>query len=207
MGRRVNLMTRLQWNIPEEQIWESGLDRGVLYVEDAPGVVWNGLTSVTTGFLDGELESLYRDGDVYFQNPGARTFEATLSAISAPAEFSSCLGNKSPRPGFVLTRQAKSRFGLTWRTRVTGGYKIHLLYNTIATLSGTNRATMNSEETPMLYEVSLSSTPFIDGAWRPSPHFTIDSRRYDHSTLFVLESALYGTNETEPYLPPPSDLI
>ncbi len=39
-------MTRLVWDQLGDRVYETGLDRGVLYFTDGGGVPWNGLTSV-----------------------------------------------------------------------------------------------------------------------------------------------------------------
>ena len=84
-------MTRLTWGAIGERYYEDGVDRGVLYVDDV-GYVWNGLISVSETPTGGEHRSYYLDGIKHINLASAEEYEATIKAISAPAEFAACDG-------------------------------------------------------------------------------------------------------------------
>lgn len=58
-------MSRLTWSAVGERYYETGVDRGVLYVGDQPGVAWTGLTSVSESPTGGEARAFYIDGVKY----------------------------------------------------------------------------------------------------------------------------------------------
>jgi len=200
-------MTRLVWGNEQPQ-YETGIDRGVLYPLDSPGVVWNGLISVDQAFVGGETSPYYFDGIKYVETVSPKNYQATLSAYTAPEEFSPCIGDKSVVPGFVLTKQIREQFGLSYRT-LNGdvGYKIHLLYNALASPSNTTHSTLSATVDPSVRSWTIDAVPIYDPTRRPSAHFVVDSTEVDPVVLNLIESTLYGTAEEAPRLPSVDELI
>lgn len=198
---------RLVWGELEQRRYEAGVDRGVLYPQSGPGVVWNGLLNVEAAFEGGETNSYYYDGIKYIDLVSTKDFQATLTAFSAPEEFSPYVGDLSLVPGFVLTRQPRGRFGLSYRTGLGGrGYKLHLVYNALASPNG--RGYVSLSETPGAGTRSwkIDSVPPNHDSYRPSAHFIFDSTRTDPYALALLESILYGTDTDDPRLPRFNDI-
>ena len=54
-------MPKVNWNATGEKTFESGLDRGTLYLPDGSAVPWNGLLSVSEKF-DRSTEPVFFDG-------------------------------------------------------------------------------------------------------------------------------------------------
>ena len=139
-------MTRLTWGAIGERYYEDGVDRGVLYVDDV-GYVWNGLISVSETPTGGEHRSYYLDGIKHINLASAEEYEATIKAISAPAEFAACDGVKSLYQGLFVTQQRRQTFGLSYRSMINNdlgpdvGYKIHLVFNALAAPTERNNAT------------------------------------------------------------------
>ena len=57
-------MTVLVWDKAGERRYETGIDRGVLYLTDGSAVVWNGLVSIVES-RDRSVQSDYLDGIKY----------------------------------------------------------------------------------------------------------------------------------------------
>lgn len=195
-------MTRLVWDQQADKHYESGVSHGVLYPEEGPGVVWNGLVSVQEGFVGGEISSYHFDGIKYLDLMGGKDFIATLRAFSAPREFEPCVGEVSPRPGFILTGQQKVRFGLCYRTELGdgSGYKIHLVYNAVASRAKRDYITLAKAAVPSLLEFRIETVPVPDDTFKASAHFMLDSTKVPSVTLAEIESILYGSVAEEPRL-------
>lgn len=201
-------MTKLDWGQLDQRRYESGVDRGVLYPDNDPGVVWNGLVSVEESFSGGELSSYHFDGVKYLDLVSPKTFQATITAFSAPEEFSPCIGDKSVIPGFVLTRQPRARFGFSYRTLVSDtGYKLHLVYNALASPTGKVHSSLKPGAAPETKSWKIDAVPPASSTYRPSAHFILDSKAMASDALNVVETILYGSNEETPRLPSMDELI
>lgn len=209
-------MTRISWGDPGTRYYETGLDRGVLYVDGKPGVAWSGLTAVDEDPSVGDPRSYYLDGVQYLNLEGKEEFEATLSAFFSPAEFDGCDGTVSlgRTPGLFATQQSRTAFGLTYRSMIGNdldgpdhAYKIHLVYNALASPASRPHSTINAdaEASPLSWKITTKPRP-IPGA-KPGAHLFIDSRTTKPEILTQIEDILYGTNDTSPRLITPEELI
>lgn len=202
-------MTRLVWNLEEQRRYEAGVDRGVLYPPEAPGVVWNGLTAVDESIVGGEVQSLHYDGIKYLDYVGPRTYQATLTAFSAPEEFQPFVGRRPLVPGFLLTRQPRQRFGLSYRTKIEAGrgYKLHLVYNALASPTSRSYATLSQDQQASTLSWKIDAVPPRSDTHRPSAHYIFDSTKTDPQALAIIEAYLYGTDNADPRLPIFEELI
>ena len=80
-------MTALDWDVVGQRFFETGVDRGVLYLPDGRGVPWNGLTGVVEEFADYETSARYLDGVKYLDDVPFTDFSGTLTALTYPDEF------------------------------------------------------------------------------------------------------------------------
>lgn len=208
-------MPRLTWDSSGERFFQVGVDRGVLYIANRPGVVWNGLTSITENSTGGEVRSFYIDGVKYAQYSAVEEFEGTLEAFTFPPEFEACDGYGTIYSGFYATGQRRTSFGLSWRTRVGNdidgsdhAYKIHLIYNAIAEPSEHHNETLDDNIEPATFSWKIKTLPpkAITG-YRRTAHFVIDSRKADPPALAAIEAALYGTEDATPALPTVTELV
>lgn len=206
-------MTRLSWDAVGERFYESGIDRGVLYVEDL-GVAWPGLVSVAESPTGGEPRPYYVDGYKYLNIAAAEEFEATIEAFAAPPEFNQCEGVNTAYAGLLITQQPRKSFGFSYRTKVgndTDGlkhaYKIHLVYNALAAPSEQTHTTLNSSAEAPIRRWSITTLPPRVTGFRPTAHFVIDSRTTAESTLLDLEDLIYGTPVATPKLPTVTELL
>lgn len=207
-------MTRINWGVPAERYYEDGVDRGVLYVDDV-GYVWNGLISVSESPSGGDHRSYYLDGIKFINLVSAEEYEATINAISAPAEFAACEGVKSLYQGLVATQQRRKSFGFSYRTMVGSelnqdlGYKVHLVYNALAAAADRNNQTRSeSAELNTLSWFISAVPPLLSGeVFKPTAHFVVDSRNTPGDILTQLEDILYGSDGEEARWPSQSEIL
>ena len=205
-------MTTISWDEVGQRFYENGVTKGVFYPQNAPGVAWNGLTSVKESSVD-TADPLYIDGQKYGDLITLGDFKGTMQAFTYPKEFLPYDGVLQAEVGFALTAQTRMRFGLCFRTEINSdlgqsiGYKLHLLYNVLAIPAQRDYQTLSLDNDPIEFEWDISAIPEIIDNFRPTAHIVIDSRDIDEFLLLDLENLLYGTEETDPQLPSMQSLI
>lgn len=206
-------MSRLNWNVAGTRFYESGVDRGVLFVPGYAGVAWNGLTAVNEAPSGGEARPYYQDGIKYLNVPSATEFEATINAFTYPDEFGICDGSIQPRSGLFLTHQRKKSFGLSYRTSIGNdlvesyGYKLHIVYNALASPTQVDNKTRVAESELNEFSWGITTKPPLMAGYRPTAHVVIDSRTTDPSVMTALEDVIYGTEEDQSRLPDLTEII
>lgn len=202
-------MAKLFWGQTKDKRYEYGVDRGVLYNEEQPGVAWNGIVSVNESFDGGTLQSYYFDGIKTLDLVTPREFRAKIEAFGSPREFRPCDGFRELTKGIIATRQPRSRFGFSYRTKVggTNSYKIHLVYNATATRDAQSFQTISNVVSPTKYSWTIRAVPPPSQVFRPTAHLVIDSRRITAEALYAIESKLYGTKTDDPWLPPQTGIF
>lgn len=207
-------MAELVWGSVGQRYFESGVDRGVLYPKVGSGVAWNGLKSVNEKVDGGAPRPFYADGYKYLNLSSSEEFAATLSAFSAPMEFAVCDGTQSVLNGLFITQQRRQQFGLSYRTKIGSdvdgidhGYKIHIVYNALASPSSRNYLSLSNSSSPTELSWDITTTPPDITGYRPSAHFVIDSRYTPEDLLAGIESTLYGTASSQPLLISVNDII
>ena len=206
-------MTALQWDQVGERRFETGIDRGVLYTEDGWVVPWNGLVSISES-KSREVKPYYLDGIKYLDHHVPGDYAARLGAYTYPDELDELLGQNSYAPGVMLHDQPNKLFHLSYRTRegndtngVDAGYKIHIIWNIMAVPSDVSFNTIGDNPSPGLFEWNLTATPSQMFGIRPTSHISFHSRHMEFGVLADLEALLYGTEDTDPELPPLVDLL
>lgn len=207
-------MPRLSWDGVGERLYETGVDRGVLYVSDAPGVAWPGLISVDESPSGGEAKPHYIDGVKYLNISAAEEFEATLNSFYSPVEFGPCDGVVSVQNGLFATQQPRKQFGFSYRTKVGNdvhgsdyAYKIHLVYNALAAPSSRNNSTLGDSADPSTFSWAITTLPPSITGYKRTSHLVIESRSTDPTILANVEDVLYGDDSDAASLPSPDDLI
>ena len=205
-------MSRLEWNKQGERFFETGLDRGVFYPNDAPGVPWNGLTAINETPDSGDASSYYLDGQKYLDKINPEDFAATIEALSYPPEFLPYDG-MARFQGLTITGQPRGKFGLSYRTLVgndtqtTGyAYKIHLVYEAKVLPSTRNRTTIGDSIEVMPNSWNLVATPVGLSNRRKTAHYVVDTRDNMPERITILEDYLYGNDELNPQLLPPQEV-
>jgi hypothetical protein len=210
--RRIDV-SRLVWSAAGERFFESGLDRGVLYVSGI-GVAWSGLISIDESPTGGDAKAFYHDGIKYLNLAAAEEFEATINAYSSPPQFGPCDGVGAVYNGLFATQQPRKPFSLSYRTKVgndTDGpdhaYKIHLVYNALAAPTSRSHASLsdNMEVASLSWHIT-TLPPGISG-YRPTAHFVVDTRSTPADVLAELEDKLYGNQSFNASLPTVAELL
>lgn len=206
----------LNWDASSERLYEIGLDRGVLYPQNADGTYakgenWNGLTSVDESPSGGEANDIYADNIKYLSLMSNEEFGATINAYTFPDGFYPCDGMAKLSNGLIVAQQTRKPFGLSYRTKIGNdtegddhGYIIHLVYNAKVQPSQKTRSTTNDspDATEMSWEmkttpVAITATnPDTNKPMRPTSHLQISTLTTDASKITALESKLYGVAGT-----------
>ena len=206
-------MAELIWDEIGNRIYQTGVDHGVLYLQDGTAVVWNGLIGVEES-SNSELKSFYLDGVKYLENVSPSDFVGKLTAFTYPDEFDAVNGIVPVAPGFNVHEQVPKSFNLSYQTKIGNdlegeeyGYKIHILYNLIAVPDAYTFSTLQeSGVQPIVFGWSLTGTPDKIPKLRPTVHVSIDSTTIPSEILDLIEDKLYGTEDTPPSLPSLPDL-
>ena len=202
-------MPKLVWDKTDERIFETGVNKGVLYPFNTQskqydnGVVWNGLTGVTESPSGAEATPLYADNIKYLNLLSAEEFGATVEAYTYPDEFAECNGEANIVAGVVAGQQKRKTFGMSYQTKVGDaddpekGYKIHLIYGAKAAPSEKAYATVNDSPEAITFSWELSTTPVDVPNLKPTASLVIDSTKVDATKLAELEDILYGCDAQE----------
>lgn len=195
---------KIVWDETGKRLYETGVDRGVLYVQDTTGkypqgVAWNGLTAVTESPSGAEPTPLYADNIKYLNLMSAEEFGATIEAYTYPDEFEECDGSAALTMGVAIGQQPRSGFGLSYRTIIgndlegdTHGYKIHLIYGAKAAPSDKGYQTINDTPEAITFSWEITTTPVPVTGFKPTASLTIDSTKVEPDKLAALEKILYG---------------
>lgn len=199
-------MTKLVWDQVGERRYETGIDRGVLYLPDGRAVVWNGLTSVNE-VVTREVKNYYMDGIQYLAHHVPGGYSAKVQAFTYPDEMDQLTGIAEHYMGVFLHDQRSRMFNLVYRTLIGNdidgtdyAYKIHVLWNVLATPSDRTYGSLSDDVAVSAFEWTLTAVPSQMVGARPTSHVSVDSRTLDPALLEGLENNLYGTETTEPFL-------
>lgn len=220
-------MAVLKWDQPGDRKYETGVDRGVLFVQEAngtygKGVAWNGLTGVTETPSGAEETKLYADNMKYLSLRSAEEFGGTIEAYTYPDEWQACDGSASIADGVHVGQQSRRAFGLSYRTNVGNdvelsdhGYKLHLVYGATVSPSERAYATINDSPEAITFSWEFTTTPIeipeTVGDFKPTAILTVDTTELkngkNNTALKALEALLYGTVNKDASLPLPEDVF
>lgn len=211
-------MAILTWDGTGERLYETGVDRGVLYIPTNgvydTGYAWNGLTAVTESPSGAEATALYADNIKYLNLVSAEEFGATIEAYTYPDAFALVDGTARPSAGVSIGQQVRKTFGFSFRTRLGNdvdgadhGYKLHLVYGALAAPSEKSYASINDSPEAITFSWEVTTTPVPVTGLKPTAIITIDSTKVNATNLATLEDALYGTAGTNARLPLPDEVI
>ena len=211
-------MSKIVWDQTGERLYETGVKRGVLYVQDTggtypKGVAWNGLTAVTESPSGAEATPLYADDIKYLNLISTEELGGTIEAYTYPDEFAECDGSASIATGVYIGQQPRKTFGMCYTTTVGNdvdsnahGYKLHLIYGALASPSEKAYSTINDSPEAITFSWEFSTTPVNVTGFKPTANIVIDSTKATPEKLAALEKILYGDTEVEPRLPLPNEV-
>ena len=195
------------WDSVGKREYETGIDRGVVYPDNGPGTAWFGLTGVSMAPQGGTPTAYYQDGINHLNEPGTEQFSGTITAFTYPDEFAVCDGTYGAVSymtsrqvnGLLLDQQERKPFHLTYRTKIGSdvdglehGYKIHLIYNALASPSPRDFKSLSNVTSPLTFSWAFTTTPEQVPPFRPTSKLTIDSRLAPKEMVEELEDILYG---------------
>lgn len=212
-------MGRLKWDQDTERLYETGTDRGALYVWDdtsnayGEGVAWNGLTAVTESPSGAEETAIWADNIKYLSIRSAEELGGTIEAYMYPDEFMECDGSKEvgSSTGIVIGQQGRKKFGFVYRTVVGNdtkgndyGCKYHIIYNCTVSPSERAYATINDSPEAMTFSWEFTTTPtsgvFAFGSEDATEHktsiVTVDVTNWSKAGRDALENLLFGKDGT-----------
>lgn len=212
-------MAKLVWDETGKRLYETGVDRCVLYLQDTKGEytggeAWNGLMSVSESPSGADETALYANNGKYLGLRAKEEFGGTIGAYTTPDSWAKCDGSISLAKGLHIGQQSRQTFGLCYRTLIGNdvkkddyGYKLHIVYGATASPSEREFSTVNDspEAVELSYEFTTTDVN-ITGA-KPASHMEIVSTECDAEKLKKLEDILYGSETTEARLPLPDEII
>ena len=212
-----NLLT---WDQVGEKFYETGLDRGVLYLMSAGvfdnGEAWNGLTAISESPSGGEPSALWANNRKYLEMMSVEDLALSLDAYTYPDSFALCDGSVEPVAGVAFRAQERHVFGLSYRTRIGNdedgdlhGYKLHLVYGCRAAPSDMAHDTVSDDPEAVTMSWDITTTPVDATGYQPVAKIEIDSRTADAAKLAALEVILYGVADPEEAvrMPLPDEVI
>ena len=211
-------MAKLTWDGVGEKKYSLGVSKGVLYKWDATqnkwlGYAWNGLTSVAQSPDGGDANDLYADNILYASIRGTEKLSGSIECYDYPPEFDSCIGDTALATGITIGQQTKDSFCFCYRSE-TGessnpyvSYKLHLVYNCTAAASEKTYETINDSPDTEPYSFDYDSVPVPVTGHKATSVLEIDASKIQTAKMTIIENALYGTENTEAYLPLPDELM
>ena len=210
-------MSKLVWGQSGTKEYEVGVKHGVLYLYNTTsqkweGVAWQGLTNVTESPEGGDAEDFYADDSLYASLRGTEKLSGSIECYMYPPEFDDCIGHTELATGIRIAQQSRRVFCMAYETTVgndtnpEAGKKYHLIYN--ATAGAAEMSHDTTEESVSLDPFSFDYTcvPVAVAGHKPTSSVTIDSRELSAAQITNLENAIYGSENTEAYLPLPAAL-
>ena len=200
-------MAKLLWDQIGEKFYETGVDHGILFVNDGgsygEGVAWNGLTAVTESPSGAEASPIYADNIKYLNLYSAEEFGCTIEAYTYPDEFGVCDGSADIAKGVSIGQQERKSFGFAYRTRLGNdsegdsyGEKIHLIYGCRASTTQKGYSTVNDSPEAINFSWEVTTTPVPVKGFRPTANVIIDSTKTDSEKYNTLISIIEGTDDT-----------
>ena len=216
-------MAKMTWDQDGRRFYETGISDVALYTGVAAegkafttGTAWSGITSLSESPSGADETALYADNIKYLSLRSVEDFGLSIEAYTYPDEWAECDGSKSITAGVIIGQQSRSKFGLAYKTLVgndtdaagsgagTDGYKLHLVWNCTASPSQRSYSTVNDSPEAISFSWEVTTTSTKVGSYAGSASITIDSTQLEtagKSALATLEGYLYGTENTEPYMP------
>lgn len=210
-------MAVLEFDKLGEHIYETGVEKGVLYPLAAGvygvGVAWNGLINVTESPSGAEPTPLYAGNIKYLNLMSTEEFGASIEAYTYPDEFAECDGSAALGVGVSIGQQIRKPFGLCYKTKIGNdilgtdyGYKLNLIYGAMAKPSEKAHATISDTPEAATFSWELTTTPIAVPGFKPTASLTIDSTKITAAKLSAIEDKLYGTATTAPQLLTPTEI-
>lgn len=214
-----------KWDDPTNRTFETGLDRGMIYPrtfqakslfwpmgQTETGYEWSGLTSVNIG-SEYRTETVLYDGAPISQKRSSSGVGGVITAFSYPDIMAKMDGTRvddeSLMDGVTTDNGPPQYFALSYRTKKgdglnpEAGYKIHLIFNLVATPSPAQHDTQTEEQELVDFEWGFRTVPEVHNTYvaPPTTRFTFDSTKISPTLMYNMERHLYGHASMAPYGP------
>lgn len=210
-------MPRLEFDKIGERYYETGIDQVVYYSytggKYTDGEAWNGVTNLTENKTGAESNPLYADNTKYLTLRSLEEYGLTIECYTYPTGFEKANGMAEISKGIKILQQARSTFGIAFRTIIGNdtegeslGYKYHLVYGCSASPSEESNATVNDSPEPKTMSFEIATTPVSVTGFKPTACVVIDTRDFEEGAIQNLEKKLYGDEENKAELPLPDEL-
>lgn len=211
-------MSKLVWDQIGERRYETGVEQVALFPQKdgayPAGVAWNGVTALNLTPSGAEPTSLYANDRKYLTMMSVEELGGTIEAYTYPDEWAECDGSAEAVPGVFIGQQARKSFGLAGKTLIGNdtemtkyGYKLHLIYGGLASPSEQAHATINESPEAATLSWEFSTTPVSITGYESTSYICIDSTKVDAEKLAALEAIIYGSEDAEPRLPLPDEVV
>lgn len=196
---------KLVWDQIGEKLWETGVDRTVLFPMTSEGgygngVAWSGITAINESPSGAEPTKIYADNIVYGVLMSPEEDALTIEAFTYPDEYAECIGEATVGTGAVIKQQTHKHFGLAYRTMIGNdtsgtehGYKIHIFWDCVAGTSEDSNSTINDSPEQKTFSWSVTTLPVAASGFKPTASMVIDSTKVPEAKLTQIENLLYGT--------------
>lgn len=211
-------MSKLVWDQTGERLYETGIEQVALFPQVSgtypKGVAWNGITALNLAPSGGEPTALYANNRKYLTLMSVEELGGTIEAYTYPDEWAECDGSATIAPGVYAGQQARKSFGLAAKTLIGSdtelnnhGYKLHLVWGGLASPSEQAHATVNDSPEAATMSWEFTTTPVELTGYASTSHICIDSTKVDADKLTALEAIIYGSDDVEPRLPLPNEVV
>lgn len=212
-------MSKMKWDQTGERVYETGVKQGALYPQGSDGeymtgVPWNGLISVSESPSGAEPTALWADDTKYLTLMSIEEFGATIEAYTYPDEFAECDGSAEIENGIFIGQQSRKPFGLVYKTTLGNdtegndyGYKLHIIYGALASPSEKSYQSINESPEANTFSWEVTTTPVEVTGFKPTSQVVINSKKVDPAALKLIEDTLYGTDDQEPTLLLPDEIV
>lgn len=211
-------MSKLTWDEVGTHKYALGVSKGVVYKYDKTkdkwlGTAWTGLSSVSQSPDGGDANDLYADNILYASIRGTEKLGGTIECYDYPDAFDSCIGENELAVGVRIGQQTKDPFCFCYRSEIGESsnpyhsYKLHVVYNCTAAASEKSYETINDSPDTEPMSFDYDSVPVNVTGHKATSSLEIDASKVSSEKMTILQNALYGTAETEAYLPLPDELL
>lgn len=215
-------MSKLKWDETGERYYETGVDKGVLFLlrynRYSDGEAWNGLTNVNENPSGAEPTPLYADNMKYLNLISNEEFGLSVEAYTYPEKFNNCLGKSEIARGVYIGQQKRHHFGFVYRTILGNdiegadlGYKLNIIFDCVAAPSEKSNNTVNESLEASTHSWDFSTTPQVIEGYKSSSKLTLTSTDFKRAGLYNvfkhIEGLLFGTDSTNSKLPKIPEII